>query len=566
MNNIGHEQIKEIREKADIVSIISNYVSLVPKGKNYFGICPFHDDNHPSMSVNPEKKIYKCFSCGATGTVFKFLMDFENISFYEAVQEVASTIGIKINAKSKKKKQNTNLNEIYDISLKYYINNINTSYGKEARNYLKKRQLDKNIIKEFQIGLSLSNNDLSQILTKKYSEEDLLKSGLIGKNPYGYYEIFKDRIMFPLWNLDGQAVAYSGRIYNKQDDSKYINTTETEIFQKGKILYNYHRAKKQARAKNKIIVVEGFMDVIRLYTIGIENVVAPMGTAVTKDQANLIKKMAKEVILCFDGDKAGAKATSACGDLLIEMGVTPKVIRLPDNQDPDEYILKNGEKAYKNLLDNPKSFTEFKMNYLKEDKNLQNAEDEANYVNEVIKEIEKIKDDTLREITIQKLAAETNIDEKFIKNKLEYKPVKRKKITIKTNKYEIAQRNLIYYMLNYPKVIEKYNKQVTYIPSKDYRWLAREINQFYEDNGFIEIADFMDYTQCDTELLDTLKIVTNAKLSDEYTEDEIDDYIKTIQEYNINNETKRLQEELKKETDTNKKLLIAQKIVELKKL
>ena len=217
MNTLTSEKLNEIRNSVNIVDIISSYINLTPKGKNYFGVCPFHDDNNPSMSVSPDKQIYKCFSCGATGTVFKFIMDYENISFREAVQKVADIGGVHINLhQTKKKKENTNLYNIYDLSLKYYINNLNTPKGKEAKEYLKNRNINEEIIKEFQIGLALTDRStLSNILIKKYKPDDILKTGLIGKSDYGYYDLFRERIMFPLYDLNGKVVAYSGRIYNK---------------------------------------------------------------------------------------------------------------------------------------------------------------------------------------------------------------------------------------------------------------------------------------------------------------------------------------------------------------
>ena len=274
-------------------------------------------------------------------------MDYENISFLEAVKKVADIGGISVNiGKVTKKQTHTELHQIYDLSLKFYINNLNTVGGKEAREYLKNRNIDEETIKEFQIGLSLKHDVLSKILIKKFKPDEVLKSGLVGKNDYGYYDLFYDRIMFPLYDLNGNPVAYSGRIYNKKDNSKYFNTRETEIFKKGELLYNYHRAKDIARKKNQIIIMEGFMDVIRSFTVGIKNVIAMMGTAVTPTQAHLIKRMAKDIILCFDGDEAGAKATMSCSNELLKIGVTPKIIRLEDNLDPDEYIQKYGKEAF----------------------------------------------------------------------------------------------------------------------------------------------------------------------------------------------------------------------------
>ena len=569
MNTLTSEKLNEIRNSVNIVDVISSYINLTPKGKNYFGVCPFHDDNNPSMSVSPDKQIYKCFSCGATGTVFKFIMDYENISFKEAVQKVADKGGIQIEIhQTSKKKENTNLYKIYNLSLKYYINNLNTPKGKEAKEYLKNRKINEEIIKEFQIGLSLTDrNTLATILTKKYKPNDILKTGLIGKSDYGYYDLFRERIMFPLYDLSGKVVAYSGRIYNKKDNSKYFNTRETEIFKKGELLYNYHRARDIARRKNQIIIMEGFMDVIRAHSVGIKNVVATMGTAVTNIQANLIKRMAKEIILCFDGDEAGAKATKSCAEELNKIGITPKVIRLEENLDPDEYIQKYAKDAFQRKIDNPTNIMDFELDYLKQGKNLESAEDTAEYINQIIKEINKIDDDILKEVTIKKVVNETKIDENIIRSHLIEKPKKVPKKEIKQNitKYEIAEKNLIYHMLNSEDVIRAYDKNVAYMPDKEYRLLAREISTFYKNYGQMNEADFIDYIEGDEDLTQTIKKVNQNMINEDYTEEEINDYIKVIKEYNVKDAIERMKEKMKKQTDPLKKAEIAQQIINLKK-
>lgn len=569
MKILTQEKINEIRNSVNIVDIISSYVSLTPRGKNYFGICPFHDDNNPSMSVSTDKQIYKCFSCGATGTVFKFIMDYENVSFNEAVKKIADIGGIQVDiGKVRKKSEFPKQHEIYDLSLKFYTNNINTANGKEAKDYLHKRSITEDIIKEFQIGLAPNNkNMLANILIKKFKPEDLLKSGLIGKNEYGYYDLFYDRIMFPLYDLNGRVIAYSGRIYNRKDNSKYFNTRETEIFKKGELLYNYHRAKDIARQKNQIIIMEGFMDVIRAHSIGIKNVIATMGTAVTKEQANLIKRMAKEIILCFDGDEAGAKATKACAEELNKLNVIPKVVRLEENLDPDEYILKYGKETFERKINNPISIMDFELSYLKNGKNLNNSEDKAAYINQMIEEINKIDDDILKEVTIKKIAEETKIDEKLLKNHLVKKPkiIKKERPKLNLTKYEKAEKNLIYYMFKSPEVIKMYDKKVTYMPTKEYRLLAREISAFYHENGNINEADFIDYIEGDKELTETIKKINVNMDSENYTIDEIEDYIHVIKEYNVNNAIERMQNQMHEITDPLKKAEIAQKIIDLKK-
>ena len=570
MNTLSQEQIAEIRNSVNIVDVISSYVSLVPHGKNYFGVCPFHDDNNPSMSVSPDKQIYKCFSCGATGTVFKFIMDYENVSFPEAVKKVADIGGIKTNIGAIKKIDTGNdLYKIYDLSLKFYMNNINTSFGKEAREYLNRRSINDDIIKEFQIGLSLTSRDeLSKILLKNFKDEDVLKSGLVSKSDRGYLDLYYNRIMFPLYNLDGQVVAYSGRIYNKEDNSKYINTRETEIFKKGDLLYNYHRAKGSARLKNQIIVMEGFMDVIRAYTIGVTNVVATMGTAVTKTQANLIKRMGKQVVLCFDGDEAGAKATMACSNELIDIGVIPDVIRLEEDLDPDDYIKKYGKDAFLTKLEHPISMMEFKLNYLKKGKNLTDPFGTTNYIKDVISEINKIDDDILKEVTIKKVSLETGVSEDVLRSHLtsneKVKPVLKNDNVFKS-KYEKAESSLIYFMLKKPEVIELYDKKITFMPTQKFRYLARDISNYYQKYKSISEAEFIDYVQCDPEVLQVIKEVNLENNNDECTSDEILDYINVIKDYNVQNEIKRLKTKISEVTDPLKQASIANKIIDLKK-
>ncbi len=569
MKALTQEKLNEIRNSVNIVDVISSYISLTPRGKNYFGVCPFHDDNNPSMSVSSDKQIYKCFSCGATGTVFKFIMDYENITFNESVQKVASLGGIKIDlGYVPKTKDYSEQYDIYDLSLKFYINNINTSKGKEAKEYLKERGITEETIKEFQIGLALrSKNTLANILIKKHKPEEVLKSGLIGKNEYGYFDLFYDRIMFPLYNLNGKVIAYSGRIYNRKDNSKYFNTRETEIFKKGELLYNYHRAKDIARQKNQIIVMEGFMDVIRAHSVGIKNAIATMGTAVTKEQASLIKRMAKEIILCFDGDEAGAKATKACAEELNKIGIIPKVIRLENNMDPDEYIKEYGKEAFERKLNNPISIMDFELSYLKNGKDLNNAVDKAKYINQIIEEINKINDDILKEVTIKKIADETKIDEEIIRKHLVEKPkvVKKEKSLPKLTKYEKAEKALIYFMLKSQEVIKMYDKKVTYMPTKEYRLLAREISAFYHEYNNINEASFIDYIEGDTELTNTIRKVNQNINAEKYTLEEIEDYINVIKEYNVNTAIERMQDKMHEISDPLKKAEIAQKIIDLKK-
>lgn len=579
-NTLLNDEINQIRSSVNIVDIISGYIPLTPRGKNFFGVCPFHDDHSPSMSVSKEKQIYTCFTCGATGNVFKFVMNYENVSFLEAVNIVANKAGIKtdikVSSKIKHDDKYKELYEIYDISQKLYRNNLSASVGLHAREYLSKRGIDADVIKEFGIGLSLKKNTmLSDFLIKKnFKMQAILKSGLVNQNVNGYYDMYYNRIMFPLWNLNGQVVGFSGRIYDTKDSSKYINTKETDIFKKGELLYNFHRAKDEARRVDTIIIMEGFMDVIRAYTVGIKNVVATMGTAVTKNQALLIKRMAKNVVLCFDGDSAGGKATMSCSEVLATIGVIPKVVRLEENLDPDEYIIKYGKDAFLNKLDNPINIMDFKLNYLKENKDLSNQVEYSNYIKEMLLELVKTDDDILISLTLNKISEESKLSVEFLEKqlnslkgekKIEEKSIINKLLIHKKNKYEIACQNLLYYMMIDDGVINKYISNNVYMPILKYQTLAREICHFYNNNNYISQADMFTVLQ-NNDSIHTLEEITSLSLKDNFSDEEIDDYIHVIYQYNVEEQTKKLKLELKREMNASKKALIAQKIMDLRLL
>lgn len=574
-NFLTQEEILNIQNSVDIVEVISNYLPLTSKGKNFFGVCPFHSDHSPSMSVSREKQIYKCFACGASGNVFKFIEDYENINFIDAVKIVANKAGIHLNigqAKQITTDKTSVLYDIFEVSQKFYKNNINTKEGKSAREFIENRKFNSEIIKEFEIGLSLKSYDsLTNLLIKKnYKHEDMLRTGLVAKGDKGYKDMYINRIMFPLYDLTGKIIGYSGRIYNGEKASKYFNTKETEIFKKGELLYNYHKAKEPARDKGQIIIVEGFFALIRLYTIGVDNVVATLGTAVTKKQALLIKRMAKEVIICFDGDNAGDEATNSCIEELNQVGVIPKIIRLEDNLDPDDYILKYGKDKMLEKIKNPMNIMDYKLKYHKTAKDLTNNQDLSKYINEILDELKKIDDAIYIELTLKKIADESGLSIDLLKSKLnntEKKQVTNKQIiNKKINKYEIAEQNLLYYMLNSKEVVRLYTKEQPYIMNNEYRSLARELSMYLKEHGKINIADLLTYYRDNKNTLDIINKLLALNVKEEYNNQEINDYIKLIKQRNINEEIKRLQNEIKSEITALEKALIVQQIVELKKL
>ena len=568
---VSEEKIVEIRKSVNIVDIISDYIPIEQKGRNYFAICPFHDDHNPSMSISPEKQIYTCFVCGAHGNVFNFIMDYENVSFYEALKIVANKSNIELNIDDynqniEKRNDNNNLYEIYDFAFKYYQNNLLTKDGKEALDYLYKRDFTDEIIKEFGIGLSTKNKLTKVLLNKGYKNEDLLNSGISSFND-NIYDTFIDRIMFPLWDLDGKVVGFSGRIYKTNDSSKYVNSKESDIFKKGNLLYNYHRAKQFARRKKSVIIVEGFMDVIALYKVGIYNVVASMGTAITKEQARLLKKLSTNIILCFDGDTAGNKATLSCSKELTDIGIYPKIIRLPSPLDPDEFLSKYGKEKFDEYLENPKSVLDYKIDYYKSITNFNNSEEISIYIKNVLSELNLVEDKIVKEIILKKLSDETNISFSTINGLLKEntkKKEKKQENKVTFNKYEKAERRLIFYMIRYPEVIRIYENNKCNFPTKEFRFLASEIIYYYNKHNCLSIADFLSYLNDKEELLEAFKKIDTLNINENYCYEEIMDYINLLNDYSIKERIKSLTKEFKKENDFIKKTEIAKEISELK--
>ncbi|CCY45492.1 dNA primase [Clostridium sp. CAG:1193] len=567
---VSEELINEIRRSVNIVDVVSDYIPVEQKGRNYFALCPFHDDHNPSMSISPDKQIYTCFVCGAHGNVFNFVMDYEHVSFIDAVKMIGRRVGVNIDLpthyKKPKEKGLEDLYNIYDIANKFYQNNLSTKEGNDAREYLSNRDFKEDVIKEFGIGLSL-NNKLSSMLLKKYDKDILIRSGICNESGGNIFDAFTERIMFPLWDIDGNVVGFSGRIYKTKDSSKYVNSKESDIFKKGKLIYNYHRAKEEVRKKKFVLVVEGFMDVIALYKVGIKNVVAMMGTAVTNEQANLLKRLSTNIFLCFDGDSAGNMATMSCANELTKVGITPKVIRLPENLDPDEYIKKYGSDNFNDYLDNPKSLIDYKMDYYKNNTNFNDSIEVSKYIKDVVSEIDEITDPVVREIIIKKLSDETDVSVATIKGMVKGKDVIKttpKKSTIKYDKYKKAEMRLIYYMLRHKEVINIYERNKCFFPTDEYRALVSELVYYYKKHGIIYVADFLSYISDKKELLDAFNKIDTMELSENYTTDEIMDYINLLNEYGVNEEFKRKSLEFKKEIDEKKKIEIAKEMIELR--
>ena len=563
-----------IRSKTDIVDIIGERIPLVARGKNFFGVCPFHDDSNPSMCVSREKQIYTCFSCHATGNVYTFLMNYEHIDFREALRYLGEKVGVNVSSVNivKKTTKFDKLYDAYNFAVKYYQNNLSASIGKEARSYLSKRGINEEAIKEFEIGLSLeSRDDLTKLLeSKKYELSTLNKIGLSSDE----HDIYNDRIMFPLYDVSGQVVGFSGRIYKDVDQNKYLNTKETDIFKKGEMLYHYHIAREECRLKKSVIVMEGFMDVIRASIVGVKNTVALMGTSLTNNQFNLIKRLSNNIILCLDGDDPGVKSMLSIGEHLLDQGVEVKVVVLPDNDDPDSFILKNGKERFLGLIENALNFSDFKMQSLRKNVNFKSDEEKADYINKVLQEIAKINDEIRVEIVLKRLANEFDISyntlEKRFRDLIAFK--KTSKIVnlevpskeVKKTKYDKAVEQILYFMLNNDWVISQVEGENIVFPSEESRILSSEIIYYYKLYGNINVADFYTYVQDKEDVLILLNSILAGNYNEKTNKEELFQYFKVIREYRCSQEIKRLTNLMKKEVDPLEQAKIANKIRNLR--
>lgn len=427
MPRYSDEIIEEVRQTNDIVHIISQYMHLKRSGRNYFGLCPFHNEKSPSFSVSPDKQIFHCFGCGVGGNVFTFLTKIEGINFIEAVQILAERSNIQLpTIESKgdiaKEELKAKVYKVNEFSANYYHENLYKPESKIAQEYIKKRELTNETLKSYKIGYSGKFDELYQALKKEgFKEKEIIESGLVNKNENGkYIDRYRNRLMFPICDIRGRVIAFGGRVL---DDSKpkYINSPENIVYSKGRHLFGLNVAKKGDT--KKILIVEGYMDVISLHQRGITNVVAALGTALTQQQGWLLRKNTEQIILSFDSDEAGLAAKMRALDVMQNMGSDIRILQMEGAKDPDEYIIKYGNMRFQNLIEKAISVIEFKVKILKKDLNLNNTSDKIKFLNEIAKLISKIDNTIEKEIYIEKIAKTYNITKEAINaevNKLIY--------------------------------------------------------------------------------------------------------------------------------------------------
>jgi DNA primase, catalytic core len=396
---LQQKKIEEIRKSLDIVEVIGDYVQLKKQGRSYTGLCPFHSEHTPSFSVSPDKQLYHCFGCGAGGNIFTFIMEIEGMSFPEAVQLLADKAGIDLgvsltgsNIRTPHDENRKQLLDGMELLTKFYHYLLGSAkYGEPGIKYLQERSFDSEMIKRFRIGYAMNSwNAVTHLLLKrKFSLEPMEKAGMVARRGFDnqYFDRFRNRIIFPIFNMRGQAVAFGGRTIDDQKP-KYLNSPESTIFHKGNILYGYHLARQSIRKLNQVVLLEGYVDVVRAHQSGITNSVASMGTSLTEKQASALLRMADTVIVCYDSDTAGVEASFRAASMLKGNGKIVKIAKMPEGLDPDDYIRKfGGEQFKRDVIGASQTLMTFKMDYFRRKRNLSDEGDRLLYIEDVLREI-----------------------------------------------------------------------------------------------------------------------------------------------------------------------------------
>ena len=472
MVRYSDELLDEIRSRNDIVDVISQYVTLKRKGRNFFGLCPFHNEKSPSFSVSPDKQIFKCFGCGVGGNVFHFVSKVEKISFGESVQMLAERAGVELPKSQNSEDEHTSIlkSKVYEVNkaaAEFYHQNLYKPTSKAGQEYIKKRKLDNNTLKSFLIGYAGDNNELYAYLKSQgFNEEEMLASSLIGRSESGrYYDKFRHRIMFPIQDVRNRVIAFGGRVL---DDSKpkYINSPENIVYSKGRNLFGLNVAKRGTTGMLKrILIIEGYMDAISLYQRGITNVVASLGTALTDAQGRLLRRSSEQVILGYDADGAGQTAIMRGMEILKNMGVDIRVLQISGAKDPDEFVVKYGPDKFRKCMDNAISVVEYKIKNLKKNLNLENTSDKIKFLNELAKTLSEVDNTMEREVYVDNIARTygiskeaiyAEINKRLYKNTANEKILEKPTVTITPKPEEKIdeatlkrEKMLIYLLINY---------------------------------------------------------------------------------------------------------------------
>ncbi|HDD6886527.1 TPA: DNA primase [Staphylococcus aureus] len=557
---IDQSIINEIKDKTDILDLVSEYVKLEKRGRNYIGLCPFHDEKTPSFTVSEDKQICHCFGCKKGGNVFQFTQEIKDISFVEAVKELGDRVNVAVDIEATQSNSNVQIAsddlqmiEMHELIQEFYYYALTkTVEGEQALTYLQERGFTDALIKERGIGFAPdSSHFCHDFLQKKgYDIELAYEAGLLSRNEenFSYYDRFRNRIMFPLKNAQGRNVGYSGRTYTGQEP-KYLNSPETPIFQKRKLLYNLDKARKSIRKLDEIVLLEGFMDVIKSDTAGLKNVVATMGTQLSDEHITFIRKLTSNITLMFDGDFAGSEATLKTGQNLLQQGLNVFVIQLPSGMDPDEYIGKYGNDAFTAFVKNDKkSFAHYKVSILK-DEIAHNDLSYERYLKELSHDISLMKSSILQQKALNDVAPFFNVSPEQLANEIQFnqapanyypedeyggyiepEPIGMAQFD-NLSRQEKAERAFLKHLmrdkdtfLNYYESVDKDN-----FTNQHFKYVFEVLHDFYAENDQYNISDAVQYVNSN-ELRETLISLEQYNLNDEPYENEIDDYVNVINE------------------------------------
>lgn len=518
MPKINEEKINEIRAKADIVEIIAKFIPVARKGKNYVATCPFHDDHDPSMSISPEKQIYKCFVCGKGGNVFNFVADFEHITFIESVLRVADMVGVDMNEYQDlpSVQVDPKLARIYKVHqamIEFTNYTLMTSTASHVKNYLNERGISDDLITKFEIGYNPKMEAVYQFLhAKKFSDEDLLNSQVVRLTNSGIHDVFENRITIPIHDRLGHPIAFTARRLQEDSESaKYINTQESLAYHKGDVIFNYHRAKAVCKQTHRVLLVEGAMDVIAFAKVGIADVVATLGTACTKNQLNLLKNLHCEICVCYDGDEAGIHAIYKFGLLANEQNIEFSVVDNKTGLDPDEVIDKYGKEELVALSKKTMAWQDFLFDYLAKRYDLNNHSQKVEFANEMKKAIDSVKQDFLKMQYFKKLFDLTGFDLSNTKQKI----VEKKKIVISQKKKDLDEYEILSQMLISIQASNEFKDTLGFLIQNNCNKLALYIINEYRSVDQIVVADLMSKIS-EPSVVELLSDVDNWELAPKF--------------------------------------------------
>lgn len=573
---ISDEDISAVRSRADIVDIIGRYLPLVKKGKSMSAVCPFHDDHDPSLSISQDKQIYKCFVCGNGGNVFTFVQNYENISFQQAVVKVAEMIGYPLHVnvsdfQEKKDPRKEGLFRCLSEAIRYMSFQLNAQEGKAALEYLNQRGLYKEIIEKFEIGWNGPNDQVTRFLkAKSFPESDMLACNLARLSERGISDVFYNRITFPIHDSLGNPIGFTARSMDPDALSKYINTNETELYIKGNTLYNYHRAKAVAKKEGRLIVVEGVMDVIAFARAGINHVVATLGTACTKEQIRLMKQCSNRIVLCYDGDKAGRKATLKAAKLMQQAGIEVSVMQNKTGLDPDEIINRFGLDELRAMSRNESAWMEFVFDELQNQFNLDNYSEKKQFALAIKAEIDALQDDFDRQSFTHRLSLLTG----FNAVQLGFSTVSDSKTRIQPAKVRLnpmqngktnAENHILSQMLASILAAECFKNELGFLSSEDGQRCAMLILDYYRKHDVMNVAELLDSCTSESQKQLILDLSSNEIYLKQYNEELLLGSIKRFKRAMMEDRLQELQIEIKKINNPESKAILVQEKIQLQR-